>query len=325
VIAAIPTALVLKKGILKSKVTPFLLELPSYKMPRPRAVARTLWDKGGSFVKRAGTIILAVTILVWAASYFPRSGEVDDRYDSQLSNLEARFAGPVIGFDPEDESLIAEFKAIDDAHNEAVTELEEEVEDEEQLEAQVAELEKQRMADMGAMAAVSDAHMDALNHYTEWVKLEQARGDIENARAGAHLENSYLGRVGHAIEPAVEPLGWDWRIGMAAIASFPAREVIVATLGTIFSLGQDEGEESPTLRQAVQGAERPDGSKLFGLATGLSVMVFFALCAQCAATLAVMRRETNSWKWPIASFLYMTTLAYIGALVTYQVASALGA
>jgi hypothetical protein len=119
--------------------------------------------------------------------------------------------------------------------------------------------------------------------------------------------------------------GWDWRIGMAAIASFPAREVIVGTLGTIFNLGSDEDEESQTLRQVVQNAEREDGSKLFNLATALSIMVFFALCAQCAATLAVMRRETNSWRWPIASFLYMTGLAYFAALVTYQVAAAMGA
>ena len=138
------------------------------------------------------------------------------------------------------------------------------------------------------------------------------------------LLGSLLGRAGHVIEPAVEPLGWAWRIGMAAIASFPAREVIVATLGTIFNLGGDEDEESETLREVVKNAERKDGSKLFTLATALSIMVFFALCAQCAATLAVMRRETNSWKWPIASFLYMTTLAYVCALVTYQVAHALG-
>ena len=112
---------------------------------------------------------------------------------------------------------------------------------------------------------------------------------------------------------------------MAAIASFPAREVIVATLGTIFNLGSDQDEESDSLRDVIKDAKRADGTPLFTLATGLSIMVFFALCAQCAATLAVMRRETNSWKWPIASFLYMTTLAYFASLVTYQVAHALGA
>ena len=326
-LVAIPTALVLKKGILKSKVTPFLLELPSYKRPRVKAVARTLFEKGGSFVKRAGTIILAVTILVWAAGYFPQSDDIDAKYDSQIEAAEAGYNEAITAFDPESEedSLIAEFKAIDDAHTDRLAEFEETVEDEDTLETEILASDKQRMAEMKALAIKSDKHFDAMNNYTAWVRLEETRSEIENDRAGAHLENSYLGRVGKFIEPAVEPLGWDWRIGMAAIASFPAREVIVATLGTIFNLGEEEDEESEDLRTIVRNAERPDGSKLFSLATALSIMVFFALCAQCAATLAVMRREMNSWKWPIASFVYMTGLAYVCALITYQVASALGA
>jgi ferrous iron transport protein B len=152
---------------------------------------------------------------------------------------------------------------------------------------------------------------------------DDALAEIDNDEARAHAENSWLGRVGHVIEPAVRPLGWDWRIGMAAVASFPAREVIVGTLGTIFSLG-DIGDEDTGLRERLQTEVDAEGKPLFTLATGLSVMVFFALCCQCAATLAVMRRETNSWKWPAASFVYMTGLAYVCALITYQVAHALG-
>ncbi|MCB9933360.1 MAG: ferrous iron transport protein B [Planctomycetes bacterium] len=320
VLFAIPTALVLKKGILKSKVTPFLLELPSYKMPRPRAVGRVLWERGGSFVRRAGTIILAVSVLVWAAGYFPRSAEIDEKYDTETSTLEKSYVAAVVKFKPDEdsESLLAQFKAIDDAHEKRVSELEGE---KEEIKAATAESERQRDSETAELASKqSAAHAD----YENWKELAEKRADIDNRRAGEHLENSILGRMGHAIEPAVTPLGWDWRIGMAAIASFPAREVIVATLGTIFNLGSGQEAESEPLRKVVQDATRPDGSKLFSLATGLSIMVFFALCAQCAATLAVMRRETNSWKWPLASFAYMTTLAYLAALVTFQVASALG-
>jgi ferrous iron transport protein B len=129
--------------------------------------------------------------------------------------------------------------------------------------------------------------------------------------------------MGHAIEPAVKPLGWDWRIGMSVIASFPAREVIVATLGVIFNQGADTDEESEGLREQLKDSTWPDGRPLFTLPVALGVMVFFALCMQCAATLATMKRETNSWRWPIFSFVYMTTLAYIGALVVYQVGSRL--
>ncbi len=137
------------------------------------------------------------------------------------------------------------------------------------------------------------------------------------------LNSSFLGTAGHFIEPAVEPLGWDWRIGMGAIASFPAREVIIGTLGTIYSLGGDVDEEDAGLMEKMHSARKADGTPVYNIPVALSVMVFFALCAQCGATLMVMRQETNSWKWPLFSFVYMTTLAYLGALATYQIGIAL--
>ncbi|MFG0295795.1 MAG: ferrous iron transport protein B [Maioricimonas sp. JB045] len=141
----------------------------------------------------------------------------------------------------------------------------------------------------------------------------------EHRVSGRLIETSYLGQIGHAIEPAVRPLGWDWRIGVGAIASFPAREVIIATLGTIYSLGGEVDEEDPGLRQSIRHATWPDGTPVYNIPVAFSIMVFFALCAQCAATLMVIRRETNSWGWPIFTFTYMTLLAYVAALVTYQV------
>jgi ferrous iron transport protein B len=133
-----------------------------------------------------------------------------------------------------------------------------------------------------------------------------------------------LGRAGQWIEPVVCPLGWDWRIGCAAIASFPAREVVMGVLGVIYQMGPDvdvggEGDQN-RLRDQLRAARWDDtGAPVYNLAVALSIMVFFALCAQCAATLAVIRRETNSWRWPAFTFAYMTALAYIGALITYQV------
>ena len=130
--------------------------------------------------------------------------------------------------------------------------------------------------------------------------------------------------MGLAIEPLVRPLGWDWRIGMAAIASFPAREVVIGTLGTVFFLGSDVDENSATLKSMLMDAKHPDGAALFNVPVALSLMVFFALCCQCGATLAVIRRETRSIRWPAFTFVYMTTLAYIGAFVTYQFTMWLG-
>jgi len=150
---------------------------------------------------------------------------------------------------------------------------------------------------------------------------DEARiAEIDQQEAGAYLQRSVLGRMGQWIEPAVRPLGWDWRIGTAAIASFPAREVVVATLGTIYNLGADHDETSAGLRATLQAATWPDGRPVFNLAVALSLMVFFALCCQCGATLATIRRETGSWGWPLLTFVYMTGLAYVGALLTYTLA-----
>ncbi len=156
---------------------------------------------------------------------------------------------------------------------------------------------------------------------TDEVVREQLQDEI-NAENAQLVRQSVLGRFGVAIEPVVRPLGWDWRIGVGVLASFPAREVVIATLGTIFSLGGEVDEESVQLRDNLRAATF-EGEPLMNIAVAMSIMVFFALCMQCAATLAVMQRESRSWKWPIFTFGYMTTLAYLAALVTYQVVSRL--
>lgn len=141
---------------------------------------------------------------------------------------------------------------------------------------------------------------------------------LEQEIEGAHLRNSFLGRFGQAFEPIVRPLGWDWRLGTAVLASFPAREVVIAALGTLFNLGPDIDEESETLRETLHSARAPDGAALFNVPVALSVMVFFALCMQCSATLVIMARELGSWNWPIAVFFIYTALAYVCALFTYH-------
>jgi len=142
-----------------------------------------------------------------------------------------------------------------------------------------------------------------------------------NTLSRSLIEESFLGRAGHMIEPVVRPCGWDWRIGTAVIASFPAREVVVATLGTIFSLGSDVDEENEGLRTTIRESTKPDGTPIFTLPVALSIMVFIALCAQCVSTLAIIKKETQSWKWPVFSFSYMTILAYLGAIITFQISS----
>jgi ferrous iron transport protein B len=152
--------------------------------------------------------------------------------------------------------------------------------------------------------------------------------ELELRISGEYQRQSLLGRLGHWIEPAVRPLGWDWRIGCAVIASFPAREVVVATLGVIYNQGREIDVDNPDDSSRLQSALRAatwdgTGQPVFTVPVALSIMVFFSLCAQCGATLAVIKRETNSWRWPIFTFAYMTTLAYVASFAVYQLGTRL--
>jgi ferrous iron transport protein B len=130
------------------------------------------------------------------------------------------------------------------------------------------------------------------------------------------LQNSYAGILGRSIEPAIAPLGYDWKIGIALITSFAAREVFVGTMATIYSVEEDN--ENISLRQKMHSAVKPDGTKVYTLATGISLMIFYVLAMQCMSTLAVVKRETRTWKWPVIQLLYMTLLAYVMSLLAYQ-------
>lgn len=258
-VTAAIVALAMRKTFLRGPTPPFVMELPAYRWPSPWVVLHRMFERGGEFLKRAGTIIFAVAVLMWAALYYPRLPE------AQRAPLEER------------------------------------------------------------IATIEQALLNAPDEESQALQVELA--SIEDELEMVQKQQSYLGRAGHWIEPTVRPLGWDWRIGTAVIASFPAREVVLATMGVIFGVGEDVEDASgqDDLRSALKtathdGSERP----LFTVPVALSIMVFFALCAQCVSTLVVIRRETNSWGWPTFCFVYMTALAYLGAYATYQVGTWLG-
>jgi ferrous iron transport protein B len=141
---------------------------------------------------------------------------------------------------------------------------------------------------------------------------------LEDAIASQKVENSYIGIMGKAIEPAISPLGYDWKIGIAIISSFAAREVFVGTLATIYSVGGSDNET--TIKNKMQQEINPvTGAKVFNFASGVSLLLFYAFALQCASTLAITKKETNSWKWPLGQLIFMSGLAYIVALVAYQI------
>lgn len=161
--------------------------------------------------------------------------------------------------------------------------------------------------------------MQRVAKYYDQLKLEQpARAsDLNKQKNAALLQNSYAGQLGRTIEPVIKPLGYDWKIGIALITSFAAREVFVGTMATLYSVG-DNDDNGILLRDKMRAARKEDGSPVYTVASGMSLMIFYVLAMQCMSTLAVVKRETRSWKWPIVQFIYMTALAYVMSLLVYQ-------
>jgi ferrous iron transport protein B len=146
-----------------------------------------------------------------------------------------------------------------------------------------------------------------------------------NGDPSQQVSNSFAGRAGRFIEPAIKPLGFDWKIGIGLITSFAARETIVSTLSVVYNVGDEGGAEtSPSLVTTMQKAKREDGTPVWTPLVAVSLMVFFVLACQCMSTLAIVRRETNSWRWPLFMVSYMLVLAYVASFLTYQGGRLLG-
>ncbi len=266
---AIPVAWVVNKLILKTPSQPFVLEIPPYRKPVLRDVFLRVFERGKSFTVRAGTVILAMSVIIWFLLYFPRPDGLEQtvRRDFIAQSAPAR----------------------------GVT--------------------TERLEELLA------AKPDTLPEDTA-VVAEELQASLENRITGAQLEQSYLARFGKTIQPVFEPAGYDWKITVGVLASFPAREVIIATLGIIYNLGDEVDEEHEGLKSILQRETWTDGVRagtaVYSVPVAFSIMVFFALCMQCGATVATIWRET-SWKWAAFTFIYMTVLAWIGAVVTYQI------
>jgi ferrous iron transport protein B len=169
----------------------------------------------------------------------------------------------------------------------------------------------------------SNGHGENFNNAENIIKEKNianplSQFDLDNEVASQKLENSYIGLMGKSIEPVISPLGYDWKIGIAVISSFAAREVFVGTLATIYSVGDTQNES--TIKNKMQAEINPvTGKKVFNFASGVSLLLFYAFAMQCASTLAITKKETNSWKWPMAQLIFMSSLAYVVALLAYQV------
>lgn len=249
VVSAIAMAGILKRTLLRSPTPPLVLELPPYRAPHIGDVLKHTLSRVRVFLVEAGTVILAITILLWGLFTFPRADDLKQEREAAIAALAPNLAPAALA----EQTLL-----------------------------------------------------------------------IDGRFRSQQTEQSYAGRLGHAIEPIIAPLGYDWKIGVGLIASFAAREVLVSTLGLVYGLGDATDEQSIPLRAAIRADRRASGEPVYTARTGLSLLVFFALAMQCMSTLAVVRRETRSWVWPLFQLAYMTALAYVAALLVYQVGGLLG-
>ncbi len=280
--AAIFSAMVLNK-ILKIKSRSFfVVEMPGYKLPLLKNVFYTVVEKTKSFVYGAGKIILSISIVLW---FLGSNG-----FSSNFENAE---------------EIVTE-----KIENEGFTEYNE------------AHIQNELKVYTGSLVtdSISPAKRDnnlALKDSIRFKRISLEEKAKNQEIASYKLENSYIGTIGKAIEPIVSPLGYDWKIGIAVLTSFAAREVFVGTLATIYSVGNDEEE---TIKQRMASEVNPKTKKsLFNLASGISLLLFYAFAMQCMSTLAVVKRETNSWRWPVAQLIFMSVFAYIVALIAYQI------
>lgn len=243
VVVAIIMAKIFRKFLFKGESSPFVMELPPYRLPTIKGLLIHMWERGSVYLKKAGTIIFAGCVLVWFLSNFPWNPQYSKDYDSLIEQAQGN------------EELITQ---------------------------------------------------------------------LENEKAFEKLEKSYAGRLGKAIAPIFKPLGFDdWKVSVGLVGGFIAKEIVVGTLGTLHSVGEAD-EESESLRKALQEETRPDGSKLYTPLVAYALMVFVLLYIPCIATIAVIKRETNSWTWPLFAAFYTTAVAWIVAFIIYHVGKFLG-
>ncbi len=258
-IVALLMAWLFKKTLLKGDPPLLIMELPPYKMPVPKVVLRHIWERSKLFLRRAGTVILGISILLWFLATYPRQASVEAGFAAKRQPLEAALA----------------------------------------------------VAEQG-----SEVRKD----------LEKQLSELDVQVTGSRLRESFAGYMGRAIEPLIAPLGFDWKMGVGIIGSFAAREVFVSTVSTVYNVGgsADSDEDVGTLVQTLRDQKRADGSAIYTPLLGVTLMVFYVFALQCVSTVAVVRRETNGWKWPAFQWFYMGALAWIMAFITYRGGRILG-
>ena len=248
IIIAVISARLFKKFLFPKEDTPFVMELPPYRIPTIKAVSIHMWDKSRQYLRKMGGVILIASIIIWFLGYFPMNEEREEMYDNLVAQTEQQYNQKSISTEERDSQL----------------------------------------------------------------------GEIEDQRNIAHQENSYIGKIGKTVEPVMKPLGFDWKISVSIVSGLAAKEVVVSTLGVLYT-GDSENQES--LEARLVSDTQPDGTLTFTPLVVISLLLFVLIYFPCVATVAAIKEEAGSWKWGLFSILYTTLLAWIVSFVVYQVGS----
>ncbi len=368
IVFAIAGAKLLRATLFKGGSTAFVIELPPYRMPTLRSVTILMWDRAGEYCKKAGTIILGASIILWAMTAYPKKETFDRDYGKELETARAEYLaktrelGQKLGIG-EDGALLAGWAGAGMAKADAEAEFWEkepgyaqaEAEYDKRLESLFAapggDKLKEFVDGLAEVDAIEEAFAGAVEGHEggspEYREAEKARAgalaelrlpeefktgvaayrdgilsarieaeeEIANGEEGEQLAYSVSGRVGRFIEPVLKPIGFDWRIGTAIIGSFAAKEVFVAQMGIVYSVGEAD-EESDSLRTRLRDNYTP--------LQAFCMMIYCLLSLPCVATIAVTRRETGGWRFAVFMMISLTVVAYVTTLVVFQAGSALG-
>jgi ferrous iron transport protein B len=276
IVVALLMAWLFKRTLLKGETPMLIMELPPYKRPVAHVVLRHMWDRSKIFLRRAGTVILGINILLWFLATYPRNAEITRQYEARRAALLVSSLNPNLNLNP---------------------------------------------VPSPSPIAVTASDPKKMQPTPEQIRAEQLNA-LQQEESGAKLRYSFAGRMGRLIEPAIAPLGFDWKMGIGIIASFAAREVFVSTMATVYNLGKEADPEA--IGQTLRDQRRANGTQVYTTLTAVTLMVFYVFALQCVSTVAIVRRETNSWKWPVFQWVYMGVLAWTLAFITYQGGRLLG-
>ncbi|MCX7872326.1 MAG: ferrous iron transport protein B [Verrucomicrobiae bacterium] len=275
IILALMMAFIFKKTILKGDIPMLLMELPPYKKPAVWTTMHHMWDRSIIFLKQAGTIILAINIVLWFLMSYPK-GDVEKEYAVRRTETIKKYYGTNL----------------------------------------MMETIEQLRTNMVETSTIDKEGVE---------KAKRELAEIDKEESIERLSKSFAGMLGKAIEPVIAPLGFDWKIGIGIVSSFAARETFVSTMAVIYNVGSDKEETSAvSVANAFKEQKRGDGTKLFTPLTGITLIIFYICALQCASTVVVVRRETNSWKWTVFQWFYLGALAWTLSFLTRSIGKMLG-